>query len=71
MEKHSALLQVKGEDQLGVDADHRDLCRFKDRSDATYEKLYRRLNRMLEAKTVVLENISALIDHCSFMDLCE
>lgn len=59
------MLQVNGEDQLPVDADHRDICRFKDRGDVTYEKLHKSLNRMLKAKAVVSENISAWIDALS------
>jgi hypothetical protein len=46
------LLNVKHEEQIPVDANHRDMCRFETRADATYDKLSKRLNRMLKAKNV-------------------
>ena len=47
MDKHSSLLEVSGEDQIPVDANHQEICKFADRDDAVYEKLFRRINRML------------------------
>lgn len=50
VEKHSALLEVQGEDQIPVDANHRDLCKFQTRDDQVYEKLFKRVLRMLKGK---------------------
>ena len=47
VEKHSALLNVDGEEQIPVDANHREMCRFDERDDVVYEKLSRRLGKML------------------------
>ncbi|KAH0541632.1 hypothetical protein FGG08_003922 [Glutinoglossum americanum] len=52
VEKYSALLEVNGEDQVPVDADHRDMCKFGARDDPVYEKLFRRVRRMMKAKDV-------------------
>jgi len=48
VEKHSALLNVDGEEQIPVDADHREMCRFEARDDPVYEKLYKRILGMLK-----------------------
>lgn len=39
VEKHSALLNVNGEEQIPVDANHRDMCRFEGRDDPVRETL--------------------------------
>ena len=46
MEKHSALLEVEQEDQIPVDADHSMMCKFKADDDNTYEKVYKRIQRI-------------------------
>ncbi|KAH8588254.1 hypothetical protein B0O99DRAFT_693645 [Bisporella sp. PMI_857] len=50
VEKQSALLQVAGEDQQPINANHRDMCKFAARDDENYEKLFKRIRRMLKAK---------------------
>ena len=50
MEKHSALLDVDQEEQIPVDANHRDICKFDDQADATYEKVYKRVRRMMKKR---------------------
>ncbi|MCJ1303205.1 hypothetical protein MMC08_006013 [Hypocenomyce scalaris] len=57
VEKHSALLEVDGEDQIPVDANHSDICKFAARESDTYEKLYKRVLRMLKAEIVAQRNI--------------
>ncbi|KAL9113982.1 MAG: hypothetical protein Q9187_007548 [Circinaria calcarea] len=52
VEKHSALLEVQGEDQIPVDANHRDMCQFQARDDPVYERLFNRIRRMLKANNV-------------------
>ena len=47
VEEHSALLQVEGEDQLPVDADHHGICKYKSREDDTYAKIQKRIKRTL------------------------
>jgi len=49
VEKHSALLDIPGEDQIPVDANHKEICKFAHRNDAVYEKLFRRVRRMLKS----------------------
>jgi len=49
VEKHSALLEVDGEDQIPVDANHSDICKFPSRKDQYYEKCYKRILRMLKS----------------------
>jgi ankyrin repeat protein len=39
---------VDGEDQIPVDADHRNICKFATRDNVTYVKLFKRLCRMLK-----------------------
>ena len=48
MEKHSALLEIDGEEQIPVDANHEEMCKFMDREDDVYEKLFKRVRRMIE-----------------------
>jgi hypothetical protein len=48
VEKHSALLEVDGEDQIPVDANHSNICKFPSRNDPYYEKCYKRILRMLK-----------------------
>ncbi|KIM82087.1 hypothetical protein PILCRDRAFT_820986 [Piloderma croceum F 1598] len=49
VEKHSSLLEVDGEDQIPVDANHSDICKFPSRNDPYYEKCYKRILRMLKS----------------------
>ena len=46
MEKYSALLEVNHEEQVPVDADHSAMCKFETDSDATFEKVYKRVKRV-------------------------
>lgn len=57
VEKQSALLEVAGEDQIPVHAHHREMCRFRGR-DGDYEKLFKRIRRMLEVKDGSTRNVS-------------
>lgn len=41
MEKHSALLEIDGEEQIPADADHEQICKFMEREDNVYEKLFK------------------------------
>ena len=54
MDKHSSLLDIPGEDQIPVDANHEEICKFAHRNDAVYEKLFKRVRRML--KSVDIDN---------------
>ena len=55
VEKPSALLEVDGEDQIPVDANHIDMCKFATRDDEVYEKLFKRLARMVKGKEVEVD----------------
>lgn len=46
VEKHSALLEVEWEEQIPVDADHSMMCKFEADSNDTFEKVYKRIQRM-------------------------
>lgn len=52
MQKHSALLEVYGEDQIPVNADHSGICKFESRDDEVYEKLWKRIHWMLTVEDV-------------------
>jgi hypothetical protein len=52
------LLEVSGEDQIPVDANHRDMCKFSGRDDGDYEKLFKRIRRVLKAKGDMKQSIS-------------
>ena len=49
MEKHSALLEIDGEEQIPVDANHEEMCKFAKSNDDVYEKLFKRIRRMLKS----------------------
>ena len=49
MEKHSSLLDIPGEDQIPVDANHEEICKFAHPDDAVYEKIFKRVRRMLKS----------------------
>ena len=48
MGKHSSLLEASGEDQIPVEANHEEMCKFAHRDDVVYEKLFKRIRRMLK-----------------------
>ena len=50
VEKHSALLEVPGKDQVPVDANHCDMGKFSARKD---EKLFKRVRRILNEYSLV------------------
>lgn len=50
VEKHSAFLELSHEDTQPVDANHRDMCKFDTRNHETYNKLVKRVNRILKEK---------------------
>jgi hypothetical protein len=49
VERHSSLLDIPGEDQIPVDANHEEICKFAHPNDAVYEKLFKRVRRMLKS----------------------
>lgn len=59
MEKHSALLEIEGEEQIPVDADHVQICKFMEREDDAYEKLFKRISRMIKEQDGVLNSSRA------------
>lgn len=50
VDKHSALLEVEGEEQIPVDANHSEMCKFDGRDNEVYEKVFKSLGRMLKGK---------------------
>lgn len=48
VEKHSALLHIEKEEQLPVDADHQEMCKFASSNDVTYKQICIRIKRMME-----------------------
>lgn len=53
MEKHSALLEIDGEEQIPVNANHEDICKFMGRQDDVYEKVFKRVRRMIKVQDSV------------------
>src|SRR5271168_4043685 len=53
VEKHSTLLEVNEEDQIPMDADHKSICKFTERDDKTYIKLFKRVCRMLNDQEII------------------
>lgn len=50
MEKYSALIEIKGEEQIPVDANHEQMCKFTERDDKVYEKIFKGIGRMIKEK---------------------
>ncbi|EXJ89617.1 hypothetical protein A1O3_02684 [Capronia epimyces CBS 606.96] len=50
VEKYSALLDVNHEEQIPVDSDHSAMCKFETESDDTFEKVYKRVRRMMKTE---------------------
>ena len=48
MEKYSALLDLDEEEQIPVDANHEQMCKFMEREDDVYEKLFKRIRRIIK-----------------------
>ena len=48
MQKHSALLDIDGEEQIPVDANHEEMCKFMEREDNVYETLFKRVRKMIK-----------------------
>ena len=48
VEKDSALLEIDGEEQIPVDVNHEEMCKFKEREDDAYEKIFRRIRRVMK-----------------------
>ena len=59
MEKHSALLDIDGEEQIPVDANHEKMCKFMERKDDVYEKIFKRVRKMIENQKSVLVDSSS------------
>lgn len=58
MEKYSALLEIDGEEQIPVDANHIEMCKFMEREDEVYEKLFKRVRRIIKKQDTVPLNSS-------------
>ena len=58
VEKDSALLEIDGEEQIPVDADHEEMCKFKEREDDAYEKVFVRIRRVMKNQDGVHMNRS-------------
>jgi hypothetical protein len=58
VEKYSAVLDVPEEEQLPVDVNHRGICKFASRSDQTYQKLWKRIRRIIETNENGCRNFS-------------
>lgn len=47
-EKHSALLEIDGEEQIPIDANHEEMSKYSERSDDAYKKIFKRIRRMIK-----------------------
>ena len=59
MEKFSALLEVSGEEQIMVDSNHSEMCKFATKDNDTYDKLVKRIRRILAGKSPGQPNLSS------------
>lgn len=50
MEKNSALLEIDGEEQIPVNANHEEICKFMGPQDDVYEKIFKRIRRMIKER---------------------
>ena len=41
------MLEVDGEEQIPVNTNHEEMCKFMERQDDTYEKVFKRVRRMM------------------------
>jgi DICT domain-containing protein len=67
VEKHSAMLEVPGEDQVLVNVNHQDMCKFASRDDETYQKLWKRIRRIIEENR---SRHSSVTNASRFMLIC-
>ncbi|EFY94038.2 hypothetical protein MAA_10501 [Metarhizium robertsii ARSEF 23] len=58
VEKHSALLEIDGEEQIPVNLNHLDMCKFTDRDDEVYKKLFKRIRRLIKEENTSLPDSS-------------
>ncbi|KAK5054617.1 hypothetical protein LTR84_001508 [Exophiala bonariae] len=56
VDQHSALLQTNYEEQVPIDANHSMICKFETEEDDTFEKVYKRVQRMRDSPRRVLNN---------------
>ncbi len=68
MEKSSALLTPPGkvltyEDQIPVEATHRDMCRFATPKNKTYKDVVRRIKRIQQGSEVSVKNEFYVVPH--------
>jgi hypothetical protein len=47
VERHSALLETHHEEQIPVDANHSAMCKFETEANNTFERVYKRVKRMM------------------------
>lgn len=48
MPKYSALLETEKEEQIPADTDHRGICKFKNKEDDVYDKIQKRIRRIIK-----------------------
>ena len=66
VEKHSALLNLDGEEHIPVDANHEEMCKFRERDDDAYEMLFKRVRRMMEKQERVPQDSSYVCSASSY-----
>ena len=50
VDKHCAVLDATWEDQIGLNADHQNMCKFASREDVSYQIFLASTKRILEAQ---------------------
>ncbi|KAL1591507.1 hypothetical protein SLS60_011899 [Paraconiothyrium brasiliense] len=58
VEKPSALLDVKDEEQIPVNANHEEMCKFGEREDGVYERVFKRVRRMMKDRKTSISDVS-------------
>lgn len=52
------MLDVDAEEQIPVDANHERICKFGERDNETYEKLFKRIRRMIKGQESSIPSVS-------------
>jgi hypothetical protein len=60
VEKYSALLDIDGEEQIPINVNYRNMCKFEGRNDGTYEKVFKRVRRMLKEKNKIRIDVRSM-----------
>jgi hypothetical protein len=58
VEKHSALLDIKDEEQIPVNANHEEMCKFDERGNGMYKRVFKRILGMMKNQKARISDVS-------------